>query len=154
MIASTPASLVTVEENHPVRKPRIQVTFVAAYPAARFASAVGRPITHTWSSRWGTCRFCSTGGSNCCIRDPCTYHRRLGDTRDLQLHRRTPSDGTSTTGEPKFPECHRLPRVPKIGHSGKPIFPECCTRGRIALGEERLSRVPQNTWLSGKSNTR
>jgi hypothetical protein len=37
------------------------------------------------------------------------------------------------TGEGKFPECQ------KIGHLGKPIFPECCTRGRIALREERLS---------------
>jgi hypothetical protein len=34
------------------------------------------------------------------------------------------------TGKAIFPECHALPRVPKIGHSGKPIFPECCTRGR------------------------
>jgi len=59
-----------------------------------------------------------------------------------------------TTGETKFPECRWLPRVPKIGHSGKRIFPECCTRGRIALGEERLSRVPQRTWHSVKSSTR
>ena len=43
-----------------------------------------------------------------------------------------------TAGEAKFPECRRLPRVPKIGHLAKPIFPECCTRGRIALGEERI----------------
>jgi hypothetical protein len=41
-----------------------------------------------------------------------------------------------TTGEANFPECHALPRVPKIGHSGKKIFPECCTRGRNALGED------------------
>ena len=36
-------------------------------------------------------------------------------------------------------------------------FPECqksCTRGRIALGEERLSRVPQRSWHSVKSSTR
>jgi hypothetical protein len=33
-----------------------------------------------------------------------------------------------------------LPRAPKIGHSGKTIFPECCTRGRIALGEERHTK--------------
>ena len=59
-----------------------------------------------------------------------------------------------TTGETKFPECCWLPRVPKIGHSGKRIFPECCTRGRIALGEERLSRVPQRFWHSVKSSTR
>ena len=61
---------------------------------------------------------------------------------------------TDTTGETKFPECRWLPRVPKIGHSGKRIFSECCTRGRIALGEERLSRVPQRTWHSVKSSTR
>jgi hypothetical protein len=55
---------------------------------------------------------------------------------------------TATTGEPKFPECQTLPRVPKIGHSGKPIFPS------VALGEQRLSRVPQNPWHSGKGDTR
>jgi hypothetical protein len=59
----------------------------------------------------------------------------------------------TTTGEPRFPECRTLPRVPKIGHSGKQIFPECCTRGRKALGEERLSRVPQNPWHSGKDDS-
>jgi hypothetical protein len=30
-----------------------------------------------------------------------------------------------TTGEAKFPECHMLLRVPKLGHSGKVGFPEC-----------------------------
>jgi hypothetical protein len=45
-----------------------------------------------------------------------------------------------TTREAIFPECHVLPRVPKIGHLGKTIFPECCTRGRIALGEERHTK--------------
>jgi len=55
------------------------------------------------------------------------------------------------TGESKFPECRRLPRVPKNGHSGKPIFPECCTRGTIALGEERLSRVPRLTGSRGRA---
>ena len=59
-----------------------------------------------------------------------------------------------TTGEAKFPECHWLSRVSKIGHSGKRIFPECCTRGRIALGEERLSRAPQRSWHSVKRSTR
>jgi hypothetical protein len=44
--------------------------------------------------------------------------------------------GDITTGEAKFPECHILPRVLKIGHSGKSIFPECCTRGGISLGEK------------------
>jgi len=60
----------------------------------------------------------------------------------------------NTTGEAKFPDCHGLPRVSKIGHLGKPFFPECCTRGRIALGEERLPRVPYCIWHSGKSGTR
>jgi hypothetical protein len=54
----------------------------------------------------------------------------------------------STTGEPKFPECQTLPRVPKIEHSGKSIFPECCTRGRNTLGEESISRVSKNPWHS------
>jgi hypothetical protein len=50
-----------------------------------------------------------------------------------------------TTEEWKFPECLGLPRVPNIGHSGKELFPECCTRGRNALGEESLPRVPNST---------
>ena len=41
--------------------------------------------------------------------------------------------------------------MPKNGHSGKPIFPECCTRGTIALGEERLSRVPRLTGSRGRA---
>jgi hypothetical protein len=46
-----------------------------------------------------------------------------------------------TTGEWKFPECSRLPRVPNIGHSGKRG-----TRGRppspsATLGEERHPRT-------------
>jgi serine/threonine protein kinase len=53
-----------------------------------------------------------------------------------------PESSEATTGEAKFSECRGLARVSKIGHSGKPFFPECCTRGRIALGEERLPRVP------------
>jgi hypothetical protein len=62
--------------------------------------------------------------------------------------------GTRTTGELLFPECLELPREPKIGHSGKAIFPECCTRGRIALGEDGLPRVPKRPWHSGKTGTR
>jgi hypothetical protein len=64
------------------------------------------------------------------------------------------SSAFNTTGEPRFPECRSLPRVPKIGHLGKLIFLECCTRGRKALGKERLSRVPRNPWHSGKGDTR
>jgi hypothetical protein len=64
-----------------------------------------------------------------------------------------------TVGETKFPECHMLPRVPKIGHPGKPVFPKCCTRGREAspsaykcmtLGEARHSRKA----IFPKCNTR
>jgi hypothetical protein len=61
---------------------------------------------------------------------------------------------TNTTREPKFPECHKLPRVPKTRHSGKTIFPECCIRGRIALGEELLPRVLKRPRHSGKKHTR
>jgi hypothetical protein len=43
----------------------------------------------------------------------------------------------ATTGEAIFPECHVLPRVPKIG------FPECCTRGRRAHGQEKLHLTAQ-----------
>jgi hypothetical protein len=60
-----------------------------------------------------------------------------------------PASGNSlpdATGEPEFPECHMLPRVPKIGYSGKPIFSEYCTRGKIALEEGRFSRVPIGAW--------
>jgi hypothetical protein len=46
--------------------------------------------------------------------------------------------GIITTGEAIFPECHALPRVPKIGHSGKTIFPERNTRGRPAHEKEKL----------------
>ena len=48
-----------------------------------------------------------------------------------------------TTGEAKFPECRRLPRVPKIGHLPEPTFPECCTRGRAALGKEKCYLTAQ-----------
>jgi hypothetical protein len=65
-----------------------------------------------------------------------------------------PPKATTTTGEWKFPECLGLPRVPNIGDSGKKLFPECCTRGRNALGEEGLPRVPDSPWHSGKGGTR
>jgi hypothetical protein len=68
----------------------------------------------------------------------------------------------NTTGEAKFPECHTLPRVPKIGsvalgeelHSGNWGFPECLkghdTRGRPALGVGHLPRAQR----SRKTGTR
>jgi hypothetical protein len=59
-----------------------------------------------------------------------------------------------TTAERKFPECSGLSRVPNIGHSGKKLFLECCTRGRNALWEESLPRVPNSPWHSGKRGTR
>jgi hypothetical protein len=58
---------------------------------------------------------------------------------------------TATTGEPKFPECQTLPRVPKIGHSGKPIFPECCTRGTEAFPSAAKPMALGEGWHSGKA---
>jgi ubiquitin C len=73
---------------------------------------------------------------------------------NMQIYVMDTLAGTNTTGEAKFPECHMLPRVPKIGHSGKTNFPECCTRGRNALGEDGLPRVPGRAKHSGKNGTR
>jgi hypothetical protein len=53
-----------------------------------------------------------------------------------------------TTGEAKFPECHGLPRVPKITRGPLPrgplprkLFPECCTQGRLSRVFLALPRV-------------
>jgi hypothetical protein len=68
-----------------------------------------------------------------------------GAGNNYSLLLRAADKSGATTGEAIFLECQALPRVPKTGHSGKPLFPECCTRGRIALGEGGLPRVPKRS---------
>jgi hypothetical protein len=53
-----------------------------------------------------------------------------------------------------------IPRVPRASPSakyralGKKLFPECCTRGRNALGEEGLPRVPDSEHVQYYLSTR